>query len=170
MPQLRPRSYNISWWTAPSTGKHPAVDRLTLSCSQRVGKLIYTRETGSGLSCFVSASGKWLKSSLSLWPAFAHSPFVRAPGCAPCGTEMPRTVRLEPLPTARDAGGVLGLMQTPGFSWQVLSELFSSGMKLCARGASSADSHLRHRWQGTAPRAADRRLLWSRDPWGSFRG
>lgn len=97
------------------------------------------------------------------------SPFTSAPGCTFCSAEMPWPVRLACISAARDAGDVLRRMQTPGFSWHVLSELFSIGMKICAGGASPADSHPQRRWRGTAHRSADRRLLWSRDPWGSFR-
>lgn len=116
---------------------------------------------GNGLSC-PYPSGQPL--------AQGHSPFASAPGCTFCSAEAPRPVRLECISAARDAGGGLRLMQTPRFSCHVLSELFSGGMKICAGGGSCADSHLRCRWQGTAPRSADHRLLWSRDPWGSFRG
>lgn len=115
---------------------------------------------GNGLSC-PHPSGQALPQG--------HSHFASAPGCPFCGTEMPRLAQLECISAAGDAGGVIRLMQTPSFSWRVLSELFSGGMKICAGGASSADSPLRCCWQGTAPSSATCRLLWSRDPWGSFR-
>lgn len=134
-----------------------------LSCSQRVGKLIYFTETG----CDLSASGKWLELSSSLWPASAAR--SQPLGCTFCRTEMPWTVWLERVSPARDAGSAVRLMHTPGFSWHVLSELLSSGTKICAGGASSADSHPRHHCQDTGPCSAHRRLLWSGDPWGSCR-
>lgn len=113
---------------------------------------------GNGLSC-PHPSGQPLPQG--------HSPLAGAPGCTFCRTEMPPMVWLERVSPARDAGGAVRLMHTPGFSWHVPSELLSSGTKICAGGASSADSHPRHHCQDTGPCSAHRRLLWSGDPWGS---
>lgn len=115
---------------------------------------------GNGLSC-PHPSGQALPQG--------HSPLASAPGCTFCSTETPGTAWLERVSPARDAGGAVRLMQTPGFSWRVLSELLSSGIKICAGRASSADSHPRRRCQDTAPRSAHRGLLWSRGPGGSCR-
>lgn len=87
---------------------------------------------GNGLSC-PHPSGQPLPQG--------HSPLAGTPGCTFCRTEMPWTVWLERVSPARDAGSAVRLMHTPGFSWHVLSELLSSGTKICAGGASSADSH-----------------------------
>ena len=170
--QLRLRGYNIHGGQPQAVGNAPLLTESLCRAPNGLQNLFISERwdlacpplclpLGNGLSC-PYPSGQ-------VFPP-GHSCFAIAPGCTFCSTEMPWTVRLECISAARDAGAVVRLMQTAGFSWRVLSELFSGRMKICAGRASSTDSHLRRRWQGTAPRSASCRLLWSRDPWGSFQG